>query len=69
MADIHMPKQTPSIGMVASMDELGSDVYTSEVKKHPTPALPAGQVRTEAKKILEKLMTFIANGQTIKKGP
>lgn len=55
--------------MVASMDELGSDVYTSEVKKHPTPALPAGQVRTEAKKILEKLMTFIANGQTIKKGP
>lgn len=69
-AEGHIPKQTASIGMVARMEELGSAVHSrSEGGSYPSIACRRGltAVRTEAGKVLDKRMTFIVNGQSIKK--
>ena len=70
MAEGRMPKQTPSEGMVASMEELGSAVHSrSEGGSCPSIACSRGLtvVRAEAGKVLDKCMTFIVTGQSIKK--
>lgn len=61
--------QSPSTGTVASMEELGSAHSRSEGGSDPSIARRRGltAVRTEAGKVLDKRMTFIVNGQSIKK--
>lgn len=61
-----MPKQTPSTGIVASMEELGSAVHSrSEGGSYSGIACGRGltSVRTKAGKVLDKRMTFTVNGQ------
>lgn len=69
LAEGHVLKQSPSVGMVANMEELGSAVHSrNEGGSYPSIARRRGltAVKTEAGKVLDKRMTFIVNGQSIK---